>query len=139
MNLLLLVLITAFSALTPVKMPTLTIDITNIKKSGGSLRVAVFKPTSTFGGSKPDFHKIIPIEKPASQRLTFELEPGNYAVAVYHDVNNNDKLDKNLVGYPREPFGFSNNYRPVLSGPDFSDCSFEVGSTNKQIAIRLLD
>jgi uncharacterized protein (DUF2141 family) len=54
------------------------------------------------------------------------LPPGRYALAVYHDMNDNWKLDKNFVGYPKEPFGFSNNYRPVFSGPNFEDCAFEI-------------
>jgi uncharacterized protein (DUF2141 family) len=119
-------------------MPTLTLDITNISQSGGTLRVAVFKPTKSFGTGKPDFFKVVPIQAAAPQRVSFELEPGNYAIAVYHDLNNNEKLDKNLVGYPREPFGFSKNYRPVLSAPTFEDCSFALGNAPQQLEIRLL-
>ncbi|WP_247236897.1 DUF2141 domain-containing protein [Telluribacter sp. SYSU D00476] len=120
-------------------MSTLTVEITNVKRSGGKLRLAVFRPTDKFGSGKPYLYKIVSIEKPEVQRVDFELAPGQYAVAVYHDVNSNDKLDKNLVGYPSEPFGFSNNYRPVVSAPKFKDCSFEVGTATKQISIRLLD
>lgn len=139
MNLLVLFLFLKYVASAPASMSTLTIEITNVKRSGGKLRLAVFRPTDKFGSGKPSLYKIIAIDKPATQRVDFELEPGQYAVAVYHDVNSNDKLDKNLVGYPSEPFGFSNNYRPVVSAPKFKDCSFEVGSTTKQISIRLLD
>ena len=51
---------------------------------------------------------------------------GTYALAVYHDVNGNRKFDKNWLGFPKEPFGLSNNPRLRLRAPKFSDVSFEV-------------
>ncbi|GAB3174552.1 DUF2141 domain-containing protein [Telluribacter humicola] len=139
MNLLVLFLFLNYIGLAPAPVSTLTVEITNVKRSGGKLRLAVFRPTDTFSTGKPYMYKIVSMEKPSTQRIEFELDPGQYAVAVYHDVNGNDKLDKNLVGYPSEPFGFSNNYRPIVSAPKFEDCSFEVGGTDKQISIKLLD
>ena len=35
------------------------------------------------------------------------VRPGRYALAVYHDVNGNGRLDKTLF-LPSEPYGFSN-------------------------------
>ena len=37
------------------------------------------------------------------------VKPGNYAIAVFHDLNGNGKLDRNLIGLPSEPYGFSND------------------------------
>jgi len=45
------------------------------------------------------------------------LPYGEYAVMLYHDENGNDKLDKNIVGVPKEPYGFSNNARARLGLP----------------------
>lgn len=74
------------------------------------------------------------------ERTVMNLPPGRYALALYHDMNDNWKLDKNFVGYPKEPYGFSNNYRPVFSGPDFEDCVFEVKeSGNAYPKIKLLN
>ncbi|GAB2779761.1 DUF2141 domain-containing protein [Rhabdobacter roseus] len=120
---------------------TLVVEVTNLKRSGGVLRVGVYKPTAQFASetAKPDFFKVVPIPKPGDQQVRFELPPGRYAVAIYHDVNNNDKMDKNMVGYPKEPFGFSNNFRPRVSAPSFNDCAFEVGTSEKNISIKLID
>lgn len=42
--------------------------------------------------------------------VVFEnLEPGDYAVSVIHDRNNNGKLDTNTLGIPKEGFAFGNN------------------------------
>jgi uncharacterized protein (DUF2141 family) len=37
------------------------------------------------------------------------IQPGTYAVAVFHDENSNGKLDTNFLGIPREGVGASNN------------------------------
>jgi uncharacterized protein (DUF2141 family) len=52
---------------------------------------------------------------------------GTYAVEVYQDLNSNGKMDRNFLGLPREPYGFSRDAHPRLSKPDFSRVKFEVG------------
>lgn len=37
------------------------------------------------------------------------VKPGSYAIAVFHDTNGNGKLDRNFIGLPSEPYGFSND------------------------------
>jgi uncharacterized protein (DUF2141 family) len=53
-----------------------------------------------------------------------ELPFGRYAVAVFHDRNNNGVLDQNFFGIPKEPFAFS---RPAPSRwrlPRFEEVAF---------------
>jgi uncharacterized protein (DUF2141 family) len=58
---------------------------------------------------------------------TFKNLPnGNYAIAVYQDVNSNGKCDRNLIGYPIEGFGFSKNYKPKLSAPNFDEVKIAI-------------
>jgi uncharacterized protein (DUF2141 family) len=47
------------------------------------------------------------------------LPPGDYGVAAIHDENRNAKLDRNLIGIPKEGFGFANNPHVGLSAPAF--------------------
>ncbi|MGE8340094.1 MAG: DUF2141 domain-containing protein [Flavobacterium sp.] len=58
---------------------------------------------------------------------TFKNLPnGNYAIAVYQDVNSNGKCDRNMIGYPIEGFGFSKNYKPKLSAPNFDEVKIAI-------------
>ena len=59
------------------------------------------------------------------------LPDGDYAIAVYQDRNNNGKCDRNMIGYPTEGFGFSKNYKPKLSAPDFDDVKIAVNQYAK--------
>ena len=74
----------------------------------------------------------------ALKDISFSVEPGDYAIAVYHDQNGNGKMDKRMFGIPKEPYGFSNNIKPVMSAPKFSECRFTVGDSGKAISIKLL-
>jgi len=56
------------------------------------------------------------------------LPAGNYAFSVFYDVNNNDKLDTNFIGIPKEPVAISNNARPSMGPPKYKDAVFAVGS-----------
>ncbi len=116
---------------------TLKIEITNVKSGHGKLWFAVFRPGEKFGEGQPSIYKILEVKSTANHAATFQLAPGQYALAVYHDLNKNDLLDKNFIGIPKEPYGFSNNFRPKFSPPKFEDCAFELTASGKQISVKL--
>lgn len=119
---------------------TLNIEFTNIKKSQGKLWIAIYKPEEKFAGKeKPNTYKIVEVKAAAPQHVTFELSPGRYALAVYHDMNSNGVLDKNFVGIPKEPYGFSKNFRPKFSAPKFEDCEFLLKDPGQKISVKLTD
>ncbi len=53
------------------------------------------------------------------------LPAGEYALVVFQDENANGRLDKNFIGIPREPLGFSNRYWPQ-GPPSFTRAAFLV-------------
>lgn len=63
--------------------------------------------------------------------------PGVYAVTVYHDQNDNQRLDKNWLGMPREAWGVSNDARPRLRAPRFDEARFDLGAGRQTIEIRV--
>ncbi|MGI4734397.1 MAG: DUF2141 domain-containing protein [Janthinobacterium lividum] len=67
--------------------------------------------------------------------IPVDLAPGEWAVALSQDTNNNDKLDKNFLGIPTEPFAFSNNIKPRLAAPSFQECKFTVAGPGQVITI----
>ena len=68
------------------------------------------------------------LSKNKQHEFTFKkLAHRTYAIAVFHDLNSNGKLDKNALGLPQEPYGFSNNARNTFSAPSFSQASFVHG------------
>ena len=61
--------------------------------------------------------------------LIDDLEESNYAIAIFHDKNSNNKFDT-FFSIPKEKFGFSNNARVFLGPPKFEDASFFVGQNS---------
>ena len=61
--------------------------------------------------------------------LIDDLEESNYAIAIFHDKNSNDKFDT-FFSIPKEKFGFSNNARVFLGPPKFEDASIFVGKNS---------
>ncbi|MDX2445587.1 MAG: MipA/OmpV family protein [Desulfobacterales bacterium] len=80
--------------------------------SRGFVQLVLFDSANTFG----DFRDPVKIAKePVDDREHYrisEIPPGEYALLVYIDENNNDRLDRNFIGIPNEPLGFANGYRP---------------------------
>lgn len=71
--------------------------------------------------------------------LTFDHIPaGNYGVVVLHDENENEHLDRNMVGWPKEGFGFANNPHVGLSAPPFHDAMLHVACPRTETTIHLI-
>ncbi|NLZ95638.1 MAG: DUF2141 domain-containing protein, partial [Bacteroidales bacterium] len=50
----------------------------------------------------------------------------SYAFSIYHDINSDKECNLSFFGIPKEPYGFSKNYRPILSKPSFHDCKINL-------------
>eukprot|EP01035_Chromulina_nebulosa_P008878 gene8878-12012_t len=60
-----------------------------------------------------------------------------YAVAVIHDINENQKMDFSALGFPKEDWGMSNNVRPSLRAPTFKESAIKVGNSPVTISVTL--
>ncbi len=98
----------------------------HIEKQGGKLQVGLYNRPEAFPKKGRECQDVqIPVHGD-SLCHRFYLPAGQYAIAVYHDADNNDKIDRNLIGRPTEQYGFSNDARPFLSAPKFKDAAFWV-------------
>lgn len=63
---------------------------------------------------------------------------GEYAVAVFADVNGNGKLDSNFIGMPKEPVAVSRDAKGRFGPPKFADAAFKLGEgvTRQTITIK---
>lgn len=56
----------------------------------------------------------------------FVPKPGVYALALYHDENANQVIDRSMIGLPEEGWGFSNNPATLMGLPAFSSVRLHV-------------
>lgn len=91
----------------------------------GAVVALLFDAADAFADLRdPRMARILPAG--ASGPARFEgLAPGRYAVLVFHDANGNGELDRNFIGIPREPLGFSRRYW-AKGEPAFAEAAVEV-------------
>ncbi len=89
----------------------LTVEIDGLKNKKGQICASIFTTSEGFPsdrdrGLQKQCTKITGTPLP----IAFEnLKAGSYAVAVFHDQNNDGTLNTNIFGIPSEGFGFSSN------------------------------
>jgi len=117
---------------------TLTVVVTGATTERGMIGVAVFSTADGFPGNNEKAARtaVQPRLAPVDSVVFRGLAPGQYAVSVYHDLNSNGKLDTNLFGVPKEPWGTSANVRPSFRAPKFEEAIVNVvGSTRVEIRV----
>ena len=116
----------------------LTVKITNFDKLKGNIIVSIYDKTSNFP-YEGAFKFLSSDVKKNSETVVFKnLKAGEYAIATYHDRNSDGECNRNLLGIPKEGYGFSKNFKPVLSAPSFNDCKVSLNK-NKTITINLIN
>jgi len=82
-------------------------------------------------------YKLIPNGNTLTAQLT-GLAYGELAIATYQDVNCDGKCNRSIIGIPKEPYGFSNNYRPTIKAPRFGDCKFTYSAKSDTLIIAMI-
>lgn len=112
----------------------LTVEVQHVTPNGGPVMVALYDKVADF----PDPSKGVAgqsVEASGDSAVaTFHgLATGSYAVAVYQDLNRNGRFDKNFLGLPTEPYGFSRDARGSLGPPSFEAAAVEIPATAKVV------
>jgi uncharacterized protein (DUF2141 family) len=108
--------------------------------AGNQVRVAVYSANAPeqFPSEEKYYRGVV--YEAMSDRLTVripDLPSGKYAVGAYVDNNRNGKQDKNILGVPKEIYGFSNDARGKLGTPDFAEAAFDLGENDVTKSIHL--
>lgn len=115
---------------------TLKVEVSNFENIAGTkIFVSVFSEKEFLEKSIQTKSVVVSGSKVI---VEFDLPPGEYAVSTYQDENNNGKLDRYIIGKPKEPYGFSNNVKP-FGPPSYKSCKFTLGNTPKLISISLIN
>jgi uncharacterized protein (DUF2141 family) len=105
----------------PVVAGDLTIEVSGITPGRGQIYVAVYDHPETFPtAGKQRTGQIMESTAEGLVAHFKDLPPGEYAAVAFQDVNGNRILDKNFLGIPKEPYGFSNGARGSVGPPKFA-------------------
>lgn len=135
-----LILIISGFLLTSYKPPStgIKVDVTNLRSNNGFVLVSLFKDGAGFpDNSDKAFRRIkLGINDRKATVVFTDVPPGQYAIAILHDENNDQKMNKNSLGLPKEGYGFSNNVIGAFGPPSFRRASFNYSGTLKAIIIK---
>lgn len=116
----------------------LLIRVSGIPSGDGKLLIGIYNKEEGFMDMTKTYRNITLDARKYQMQISIpDLPAGNYAIAVFHDANANGKLDKNMLGIPKEAYGFSNNARGSFGPPSYKDCLFTVGTDRKEISLKL--
>ncbi len=117
----------------------LTVELNNVElKRGGVISIAVHSSEKTFPSCKDKSkyfkHKRYPVS--VNNTVCFNLPVGEYSLTVFQDTNDNNKIDKNFIGLPTEPYGISNDSLDSLGRPIYQGSVINLDK-NKSVTINL--
>jgi uncharacterized protein (DUF2141 family) len=118
---------------------TLQLEIKDVNVASGTLMIKLVDGEEGYTDKvKPVEARMVEVTATGDVSVRFDdLKPGSYAIMIMHDENNNGKLDSNILGIPKEGYGFSNNPR-VMRQPTFEEAKFEVKDGEQSISIDLI-
>ena len=136
----------------PVNASELRITVEGIRSPHGTILIGLYDSLESFTRAielsdkdgflnDPDRFAAVALRANAAMKsavVLTNLDPGQYAIILFHDENGNGKLDKNALGVPTEPYGFSNNVRGFLGPPAFEEAVMQVNASDKAVRIVLI-
>jgi uncharacterized protein (DUF2141 family) len=123
------------SALAAADSGRLTVELTNMKSDEGRLVYAMWSGPEGWLESNTVREGTSPVSAGRSTLAFDDLPYGEYAISVYHDRNDNGKLDTGLFRMPKEPLGTSNDAKIRFGPPKYEDAVFILDQPELRIQI----
>ena len=114
-----------------------TIVVNNIEEIKGRILIGIFEKEEDYPKEDRMFRALAIKVDANAVSGSVSVPKGEYAVALFHDENDDEICNTNWIGIPREAFGFSNNIRPFFSLPAFDKVKVNVVQ-DKKIEISLM-
>lgn len=113
---------------------TITVTVENAKNDNGKILIDLHTQDTFLKGKGIEGLE----SKVENGKATFifkNVTPGDYALLVLHDENENYTMDFEANGMPKESYGTSNNTMS-FGPPQFNEAKFEVADEPLNLTIR---
>ena len=127
------------AASAPASAGTVTITVTDLRNTKGVVMACMTTKESIFPKCRrdPNSHRT---KVKAAETITIrfdDVKPGDYAIALLHDENDDGKANRVLGMAPKEGYGFSRDAPVRMAPPDWDDAVFTVGSDPQAVTIKM--
>lgn len=107
------------------------ISLSGMQNTNGKVNVALYNSSSTFNDPNQAYRELFLDCTGGTMTITLDsLLQGEYAFAIFHDENNNQQIDQNLLSIPTEGFAFSNNAMGTFGPPNWTQSKFSVPASS---------
>jgi uncharacterized protein (DUF2141 family) len=123
----------------PAAAEEVVITVSGLRSAEGTVRACMTRKETIFPKCIKDpasHRKVVKAGETVTIRFT-GVEPGEYAIALLHDENDNGKADRALGMMPKEGYGFSRDAPVKMAPPKFRDAVFEHKDGRQDLAIRM--
>jgi uncharacterized protein (DUF2141 family) len=115
-----------------------SLEVSNIVSHGGTIHIGFYATSDDYVSfSNPIYSLALKPEKGSvSMVTTVKFKAGEYAVAGYHDLNDNGKLDfSGPYNAPTEPLIYGNGAMGTYGIPEYDDVLVKVTNANSTIEL----
>ena len=121
-----------------VETTAVNVVVTNLPSNKATLKLYFYNVKANFL-VRNQYTLLKHIKPGGSTKVVYpiQLPPGEWAIAATQDLNENDLVDRNMIGIPVEPFALSNVGHPRFKVPTFEDCKFKVSGPATTVAISM--
>ncbi len=124
------------TSLAQIDKTVIIIKVKNIQQVKGKIMIAAYDNKEGYMKEALALLKQ-PVLAIDEQLISFEIPFGKYAFTLFHDLNDNEELDTNFIGIPKEPYGFSNNPKATFGPPGFAAALVDFHKSNQEIEVIL--
>jgi uncharacterized protein (DUF2141 family) len=124
----------AFIAL-PTFAAELAVTVKGVRSDKGAIMAQLLKADPAKGTATQAAATMQAAKTGTVELLFGNLQPGDYAVMIFHDENGNGKMDSNLIGIPTEGYGFSNEAKGSFGPPKFSAMKVTISTDGRVTTI----
>ncbi len=118
--------------------PTLSVRVEGARNARGLIRLALFHSAEGFPEDHPKAVRTLSVAAAGAVEVTLQDVPeGTWALAVLHDENADGRLDKNLLGVPREGICVSGLSGRMWRIPTFEDARFVLPAKGLKLTLGL--
>lgn len=115
----------------------LTIHVQNVARTGGHLWVGIYDSPDNFLIQELARVEGFEVTTTGTVRIRVaNLPAGRYALAIFHDENNNGTLDQGTFGIPQEPYVFSRKPKSKWRAPQFEEVAVDLRECD-EVTLRL--
>tara|TARA_B110000090_G_scaffold142941_1_gene157083 strand:+ start:194 stop:610 length:417 start_codon:yes stop_codon:yes gene_type:complete len=104
---------------------TINVEMSGFESNKGKANIGLFNEEQTFL-REANWKRFSEINNYKATATFTDIPDGIYAVSVYHDENDNEKLDLIMGMIPKEDTGTSNNPKVKMGPPKWEESIFEA-------------